>query len=220
MSLASVGSTRSVLATLGLPWLTACVLSSLHCSGSRLLYRERAYHYVHFPAQAAQVQVLGYSTKRQTGLGLCFVPFLVRGAQATRSLRSTLSLGAVRLLPSPSRLSFRARRVRCPLCLFWGADLWWQPCRGMSTIQNLRKSLVRNWKPVCSLVGDALCGAEFAPSGLWLGPPPPVSSRGWAGPQPASSSLVLLSSLFYKWASFALLLLLSHFSRVQLCVIP
>ena len=30
----------------------------------------------------------------------------------------------------------------------------------MSTIQNLRKSLVRNWKPVCSLVGDAVSGLE------------------------------------------------------------
>ena len=33
----------------------------------------------------------------------------------------------------------------------------------MSTIQNLLKSLVRNWKPVCSLVGDAISGAEIAP---------------------------------------------------------
>ena len=33
----------------------------------------------------------------------------------------------------------------------------------MSTIQNLRKSLVRNWRSVCSVVGDATSGAEFAP---------------------------------------------------------
>ena len=33
----------------------------------------------------------------------------------------------------------------------------------MSTVQTLRKSLVKNWKPVQSLVGDALPGAEFAP---------------------------------------------------------
>ena len=33
----------------------------------------------------------------------------------------------------------------------------------MSTIQNLRKSLARNWKLVCSLVGDAISGAKFAP---------------------------------------------------------
>ena len=33
----------------------------------------------------------------------------------------------------------------------------------MSTIQNLRKSSVRNWEPVCSLVGGAVSGAKFAP---------------------------------------------------------
>ena len=30
--------------------------------------------------------------------------------------------------------------------------------------------MVRNWKPVCSLVGDTLSGAEFAPFRLWLAP--------------------------------------------------
>ena len=33
----------------------------------------------------------------------------------------------------------------------------------MLTIQYLRKSLVRSWEPVCSLVWDAFSGAEFAP---------------------------------------------------------
>ena len=46
------------------------------------------------------------------------------------------------------------------VCLSWGADLWLRPSQHMSTIQNLRKSLVRNWKPVCSLVGDAVSGLE------------------------------------------------------------
>ena len=63
----------------------------------------------------------------------------------------------------------------------------------MSTIQNLPESLVRNWKPVCSLVGDAISGAEFAP---FPSPLPPASSGGWAGPLLASSSLELLSLSF------------------------
>ena len=63
----------------------------------------------------------------------------------------------------------------------------------MSTTQNLRKSLVRNWKPVCSLVGDAFSGAEFAP---FPSPLPPASLGEWAGPQPASSSLELLGPSF------------------------
>ena len=47
----------------------------------------------------------------------------------------------------------------------------------MSTIQNLRKSLVRNWRPVCSAVGDVVLGAEPAP---FPSPLPPAS--GGAGP--------------------------------------
>ena len=44
----------------------------------------------------------------------------------------------------------------------------------MPTIQNLRKSLVRNCWPVCSLVWGAMSGAEFAP---FPSPLPPASSR-------------------------------------------
>ena len=97
----------------------------------------------------------------------------------------------------------------------------------MSTIQNLRKSLVRNWKPVCSLVGDAVSGVEFAP---FPSPLPPVSGRGWAGLQPASSSLgSFCSPLFCERPAvclgrliFSLSLadpqfkLLSHVSSLQL----
>ena len=56
------------------------------------------------------VPVFWYSTKAWTRWGLRFVPSLAGAAQAARSLTSTLSPGAVRLLPSawgPS-LSFRA----------------------------------------------------------------------------------------------------------------
>ena len=58
----------------------------------------------------------------------------------------------------------------------------------MSTIQNLRKSLVRNWKPVCSLVGYALSGAQFAPFWLWLAP----ASHLPPGDGPVLSQLALL----------------------------
>ena len=61
----------------------------------------------------------------------------------------------------------------------------------MSAIQNLRKSLVRDWKPVCSLVGGAVSGAEFAP---FPSPLPPASGGGWAGLQLASFSLVFAQS--------------------------
>ena len=61
----------------------------------------------------------------------------------------------------------------------------------MSTIQNLRKSLVRNWRPVCSLVGDA----------PFPYPLPPASGGGWASPPPASSSLELLRPFVLRTAS-------------------
>ena len=51
-----------------------------------------------------------------------------------------------------------------------------RPSRWMSTTQNLR-SLIRNWRPVCSAVGDAVLATEPAP---FLSPLPPAS--GGAGP--------------------------------------
>ena len=43
-----VGSARRVPATLGLPRIGVSVISRLHCSGSRLLYMERALRWVRF----------------------------------------------------------------------------------------------------------------------------------------------------------------------------
>ena len=50
--------------------------------------------------------------------------------------------------------------------------------------------------PVCSLVGDAFSGAEFA---SFPSPLPPASSRGWDGPQLTNSPLELLSPSFVLW---------------------
>ena len=94
------------------------------------------------------------------------------------------------LCPPQAQPQFLYVLVRCAWCLFWGADLWLRPSWQMSTIQ---KPLVRNWKPVCSLVGNAISGAKFAPFPC---PLPPASGRGWAGPQPTCSSLELLSPSF------------------------
>ena len=56
-----------------------------------------------------------------------------------------------------------------------------------STIQNLRKSLDRNWRPVCCVGGDAFSGAEFAP---FPSPLPPTSG----GDGPVCRRLALLWS--------------------------
>ena len=186
MSLASVGSTCSVPVTLGLPLLTAHVLSP-----STLLRLQAALQGV--GPELCAVPIFGSSTKAQTRLGLRSVPSPAGAAHAARSLTGALSPGAVRLIPSvgPASVSTRAGSVR--LCLFWGAGLQPRPFQRLSTIQELRKSFVRNWKPVCSLVGDTVSGAAFAP---FPSPLPPASSRGWAGLPPASSSLELLSPSF------------------------
>ena len=140
------------------------------------------------------VPVFGYSTKAQTRLGLRFVPSPAGAAQAARSLTGALSLvWCAGALSAPRSQTQFPCAIGCALCLFWKADIWLRPSWRMSTIQNLRKSLVRDWEPVCSLVGDALSGAEFAP---FPSPLPPASGGGWAGPPPASSSLGSLSSSF------------------------
>ena len=51
-----------------------------------------------------------------------------------------------------------------------------RPSWRMSPIQNLRRSLIRNWRPICSAVGDAVLGPEPAPFPL---PLPPASGWVW-----------------------------------------
>ena len=106
---------------------------------------------------------------------------------------SALSPVQCTLSPPGSQLQFPGTPVGCALCPLWKADFWLQPSPRMLTIQSLRKSLVRSWKPVCSLVGGAFSGAEFAPFPSPC-PLPPASGGGWVGPQPASSSLVFAQS--------------------------
>ena len=92
---------------------------------------------------------------------------------------------------------------RCAVCLFWGADVWLRPSWQMSTVQNPKNS----WLATCLQFGrGCLSGVMIAPFWLWLPTPPPhcllVSCGGWAGPQPASSSLVFAQS-FLLWVGLA-----------------
>ena len=74
----------------------------------------------------------------------------------------------MRLLPSVSPAPVPACAGRVPVpCVSP------RPSRRMSTIQNLRRSLIRNWRPVCSEVGAAVLGAKPAP---FPSPLPPVSN--------------------------------------------
>ena len=155
-----VGSTHSVTATLGLPPLMGVCSPHLRCSGSQLLYMERALHCVRF-------QFSGSPRKRGLGCA-CILCIPRRSSSGSQGLegRTLPGCGTPSPLRGPSLGFRRCQSGACTLCLAVTLSR-------MSTIQNLSKSLVRNWRPVCSAVGDAVSRAEPAP------PPPP---RGWAGP--------------------------------------
>ena len=114
-------------------------------------------------ARSSSPRVFHKSAEQKAAPAFCAFP--VRAAQAARSLTGALSPGAARLLPSasPAPVPARAGRVPAP-CVSP------QPSRRMSTIQNLRRSLVRKWRPVCSAVGAAVLGAEPAPYPCLLPP--------------------------------------------------
>ena len=162
---------------------------------SRLLYRERALSCVHFPGLSCSGSGSGYSTKVQTRLCLRFVPSPCEQLRQPGTWQAH-SPQVQWALSSP-----------CPSLKFPGAPgpgFLVSPLRSWCLAATLpadvnhpesQKSLVRDWKPVCSLVGDAVSGTEFAP---FPSPLPPASGGRWASLQLASSSLVLLSS-FLLW---------------------
>ena len=138
---------------------------------------------MHFPA--VQVQVLRYSTKGQTFLGLSS-----SGDQVLGERSHPPGVGFILSLPPSQLLGFlgiqRAHLLRCAVCLFWGADPCLQHCRWIPTIQNPKKSWLAI-KPACSLVEDASLGPRL-PSSSSGCPCLPVLGGGWASLQPASSA--------------------------------
>ena len=120
------------------------LLSPLRCSGSWLLYMERA-------LRCAPFHPWGVPQKRGTKGCACFLRLPCQSRSGSQEL--ALSPGAARLLPSASPATAPAAgRVPAP-CVSP------RPSGQMSPIQNLRRSLIRNWRPVCSAVEDAVFGA-------------------------------------------------------------
>ena len=124
MSPACVGSTRSVLATLGLSLLAACVLPRLHCSGSRLLFREWALSCVHFPGPACSGSGFWVLHKSADSVGPGFCAFPGRSSSGSQELDVCTLPGCVCLIPSAVWLQLLRAPVGCALCLFWEADFW------------------------------------------------------------------------------------------------
>ena len=117
-------------------------------------------------------QPSGVPQKRGTKSCACVLCLPRPSGSGSQELYGLTLPGCVRLLPFAVTVSVSARAGGVPApCISP------RPSRRMSTIQNLRKSLVRNWRSVRSVVGDAVLGAEPAP---FPSPLPPTSSG--AGP--------------------------------------
>ena len=106
ISVACVGSACSVWATLGLPLLTACVLSRSTLLRLQVVLQgtvqSRPWVLCTSQLSAAQVQLLRYSTKVQTHLGLHVVPFPGLSSSGNQVLgKHTLPRWAVCLITSP-----------------------------------------------------------------------------------------------------------------------
>ena len=161
MSLVCVVSTCSVPATMGLPLLMECELSpsTLFRLQAALQGVDPKLHALPRP-KPLRFRLSGTPLRHRLGWA-CVLCLPGQSSSDGQELDDTLSLGQCAFSPLRSQPQFPGAPVRCALCPFWEADFWLRPFRRMLTIQNLRKSLVRDWKPVCPLVGGALSGAEF-----------------------------------------------------------
>ena len=107
--------------------------SSLHCSGSSLLFQELSEVGPGLHAlprsKPLRFRFLG-TPQRRLDWACILCPSQVRAAQVTRCLVSAVALSwRLRLIASLSQpLSFpgvqQAHLLRCAVSLFWGVDLW------------------------------------------------------------------------------------------------
>ena len=104
ISLVCAGSARGILATLGLPLLLACVLSRLHCSGSRLLCQELSETdpglYALHRSKPLRFRYSGSPQRHRLGWACVLCPSQVRAAQVMRCLASVVT--ATHRLPVPA----------------------------------------------------------------------------------------------------------------------
>ena len=110
-------------------WVCPCswrvCFPCLHCSGFRLLYRERALSCVHFSGLNHSGLGSWVLHKGTDLVGPTFCALHDPSSSGSQVLdeRTLFRCSATYPLPSPS-LSFPVHPVRCALYLFWGADLW------------------------------------------------------------------------------------------------
>ena len=120
-------------------------------------------------------------------------PSQVQAAQVTRCLASALSPGAVRLITSlVPAARFPGWQQACPSqkCRVSPLEsyLWLRPTlRADVSRPESQEILVSSQGPACSLVEDAVSGAEIAPFWLQLLPQPHPTSLPLAGDGPVCS---------------------------------
>ena len=167
ISLACVGSACSDLATLGLSALMVCVLSQSTLLRLQVALQGNCLRWalacVHFPGISHSGSGSWVLHKGTDSVGPAFCA-LLRSQQLRRpgAWLPLLRCGASYHLPHSSCLVSRVHRLRCAVCLFWGADLWLLPSRQMSSIQD---RLVGNWEPAHSLLVDPSLGLSLPLSG-------------------------------------------------------
>ena len=139
-----VGSARSVSATLGLPPLTACVLSQPTLLRLQVVLQGAGPGLHALPrSKLLRFRFSGTPQRHRLGCACVLCPSMVGAAQATRFLVRARSLGVMRLITTrvpAARFSGHACLQGAGCFSFWGADLWLWPSQWMSTAQNLRKS--------------------------------------------------------------------------------
>ena len=188
MSLACVGSTRIVPATLGLPPLTGVCFPCLHCSGSRLLYRERALSWVRF-------QFSGTPQKR--GLGWACILCLPQPEQLRPPGAGRAHSPQVRCAFSPPRS--QPQSPCAPWVRLVSVLQSWSLATTLPADVNCPESqeVFGQKLEACLQFGrGAISGTKFAP---FPSPLPPASGGRWAGPLRARSSLELLSPFVCEW---------------------
>ena len=179
---------------------------SLHCSGSRVLCRELSDSgpvlHAFSRSKPLRFRFLGTPQRHTLGWACVFCPSQVRAAQVPRCLASAVAP------------SWRLHLITYPV-----PAAWFSGCTTGAPSQVCRVSLPGSWslavtlpadvdhpeyqevlvsKEVCLQFGrQCLSGAVIAPSGSGC-PHLPVSGRGWAGLQPATSA-----QSFVLWASLA-----------------
>ena len=180
------------LATLGLPPVTACVLSQsilltlqVALQGNSLKPAPACMHFPGLSHSGSGSWIFHKGTDLVQPV-FCALPRPSQLRKLGAWQAHSPQMGQCILLPPPlprcsvSWVHSRSTISSVP-CVSSGELI--SGCDPPGRCQPSQENLVSNWEPALSLVEDAVSGAEIAPCWLWLSPAClSASSRGWANP--------------------------------------